>query len=31
VVQRVPPTTYVETYTLEYLDGRWIVTLNELH
>jgi hypothetical protein len=31
VVQRIPPTTYSETYTLEYLDGRWIVTLNELH
>jgi len=31
VVQRVPPTTYSETYRLEYLDGRWIVTLNELH
>jgi hypothetical protein len=31
VLQRSAPTTYDETYTVEFQNGGWIVTLNELH
>jgi hypothetical protein len=30
LVQRTPPSTYDETYTVEYLNGSWIVTKNDL-
>jgi hypothetical protein len=30
LVQRTPATAYDETYTVEYLSGKWIVTNNEL-
>jgi hypothetical protein len=31
LLQRVAPTSYSETYIIEYLDGEWIVTHNDLH
>jgi hypothetical protein len=31
LLQRTPAVTYDETDTVEYLNGGWIVTLNELH
>jgi hypothetical protein len=30
LVQRLPPTNYVETYTVEFQNGGWIVTLDQL-
>jgi hypothetical protein len=30
LVQRLPPTTYIETYTVEFQNGGWIVTLDQL-
>jgi hypothetical protein len=30
LIQRIPATTYAETYTVEYQNGTWIVTLNKL-
>ena len=30
LVQRTPSATYDETYTVEYLNGAWIVTKNDL-
>jgi hypothetical protein len=30
LLQRTPPQTYSETYTVEYLNGGWIVTENDL-
>ena len=30
LVQRTPSATYNETYIVEYQDGRWIVTRNDL-
>ena len=29
VVRQIPPTTYSNTYTLEFVDGGWIVTSNQ--
>jgi hypothetical protein len=31
LIQRIPPTNYVETYTVECQNGGWIVTKNDLH
>jgi hypothetical protein len=31
LLQRTPAATYDETYTVEYLNGGWIVTKNDLH
>jgi hypothetical protein len=31
LLQRTPPETYDETYTVEYLNGSWIVTENDLN
>jgi hypothetical protein len=31
LVQQSPPVSYHETYTLEYQNGGWIVTKNDLH
>ena len=30
LIQRLPPTNYAETYTVEFQNGSWIVTLNQL-
>jgi hypothetical protein len=30
LLQRIGAVNYVETYTLDFVDGRWIVTLDEL-
>ena len=30
LIQRIPAMTYAETYTVEYQNGAWIVTLNDL-
>ena len=31
LLQRAPVATYDETYTVEFLNGAWIVTANDLH